>query len=264
MTGSSDLFRNTRRSPRASINHVTVHDGFTLADLVSYEAKHNGANGEDNRDGSDDNISLNCGVEGPTDNAEILSQRLELRKSLLASLMLAQGVPLLLAGDEVGNGQGGNNNAYCQDNEVGWVDWSGESHPADDLSDLIGRLASLRRQFPQLSIRRWVDDWDHEGRYGVMWLTPQATEMTEDDWHKPQAHFLAYVLGPIEADGVPLCIVLNAGAEQVEFALPTWPTNRAWKQLLDTASSSTDAGSLEPGSKCTASARSVQVFGGES
>ncbi len=264
MSGSSDLFRHTRRSPRASINHVTVHDGFTLADLVSYESKHNEANGEDNRDGSDDNTSLNCGVEGPTDDPGIRSARLELRKCLLASLMLAQGVPLLLSGDEVANSQGGNNNTYCQDNEVGWVDWSGYEHPDVDLTGLIGRLSALRRQFPQLSIRRWVDDWDHEGRYGVMWLTPQAAEMTESDWHNPQAQFLAYVLGPIEADGVPLCIVLNADAQPIEFVLPTWPTNRSWKQLLDTASSATDVDSLAPGIKRTASPRSVQVFGGES
>src|SRR6185437_5812761 len=110
--------------PRASINHVTVHDGFTLADLVSYENKHNEANGEDNRDGSDDNVSTNCGVEGPTDDPEIIAMRRLLRRNQLACLLLAQGVPLLLAGDEVGNGQNGNNNAYCQDDEVGWVNWS--------------------------------------------------------------------------------------------------------------------------------------------
>ena len=125
MTGSADIFEHHRRTPRASINHVTVHDGFTLADLVSYERKHNEANREDNRDGSEFNLSTNGGVEGPTDNADIIATRQKLRRNFLASLLLAQGVPLLLAGDEVGNSQGGNNNAYCQDNEIGWVDWSG-------------------------------------------------------------------------------------------------------------------------------------------
>ena len=127
MTGSADLFDHDGRSPRASINHVTVHDGFTLADLVSYDAKHNEANGEDNRDGSDDNNSINCGVEGPTDDPAITALRRQLRRNQLACLMLAQGVPLMLAGDEVGNSQNGNNNAYCQDNEIGWVDWAGLS-----------------------------------------------------------------------------------------------------------------------------------------
>ncbi|MGY3469669.1 pullulanase/glycogen debranching enzyme [Bradyrhizobium sp. LM6.11] len=115
------MFNHDGRRPRASINHITVHDGFTLADLFSYNEKHNEANGEDNRDGSNDNHSNNCGVEGPTDDPQILSLRRQLRKNVLACLMLAQGIPLILAGDEVGNSQSGNNNAYCQDNEVGWV-----------------------------------------------------------------------------------------------------------------------------------------------
>ena len=134
MTASAPQFRHDGRAPRASINHVTVHDGFTLADLVSYEQKHNEANGEDNRDGSDDNVSLNCGVEGPTDNPDIIERRRRLRRNQLAMLMLAQGVPLLLAGDEVGNSQGGNNNAYCQDNPIGWVDWSALGKAEDDLT----------------------------------------------------------------------------------------------------------------------------------
>src|SRR3984893_11792284 len=139
MSGSADLFEHEGRAPRSSINHVTVHDGFTLADLVSYERKHNEANGEDNRDGSEDNHGTNCGVEGPTDDPAVLGLRRQLRRNLLASLMLAQGVPLLLAGDEVGNGQNGNNNAYCQDNPTGWVDWSGLGH-ADDNIALVAQL----------------------------------------------------------------------------------------------------------------------------
>jgi isoamylase len=182
----------------------------------------------------------------------------------MASLMLAQGVPLLLAGDEVGNGQEGNNNAYCQDNEIGWVDWSGLGKPDADMSELIAELAALRRQYPQLTIRRWVDDWDHQGRYGVMWVTSQATEMTEHDWHNPAGHFLAYVLGPVEEDGEPLCVVLNAAGDPIEFVLPAWPFNRGWKQVLDTAEPNASTALLAPGTKRVVAARSVQVFGGES
>ncbi len=163
MTGSADLFDHDARSPRASINHVTVHDGFTLADLYSYDTKHNEANGEDNRDGSGDNHSTNCGHEGPTDDPSILALRRQLRKNQLACLMLAQGVPLLLAGDEVGNSQGGNNNAYCQDNEIGWIDWSNLGKSPDDMTDFVGRLTGLRKRFPQLA-RTPLGAWETGGR----------------------------------------------------------------------------------------------------
>src|SRR5262249_10615366 len=136
LTGSAAQFRHDGRGPRASINHVTVHDGFTLADLVSYEKKHNEANKEDNRDGADENLSLNCGVEGPTNDPVVLERRRLLRRNQLASLFLAHGVPQLLAGDEIGNSQGGNNNAYCQDNETGWVDWSRLRNEDDNMSEL--------------------------------------------------------------------------------------------------------------------------------
>ena len=144
MTGSSAQFQHNGRGPRSSINHVTVHDGFTLNDLVSYEHKHNEANGEDNRDGSDDNLSTNCGVEGATNEPDIIALRPRLRRNQLACLLLAQGVPLLLAGDECANSQGGNNNAYCQDNETGWVDWSAPTLPAAQAAPL-GRRQEVRR-----------------------------------------------------------------------------------------------------------------------
>ncbi len=180
MTGSADIFEHHGRTPRASINHVTVHDGFTLADLVSYERKHNEANRENNRDGSDSNLSTNCGVEGPTDDAEIVAMRRRLRRNFLSCLLLAQGVPLLLAGDEVGNSQGGNNNAYCQDNEIGWVDWSGLGRDGEDMTAFIGQLAQLRRALPAASgspAGSRVDAPD--GTYDVLWLTPDAGEMIE-------------------------------------------------------------------------------------
>ena len=199
MTGSSDLFNHDGRSPRAGINHITVHDGFTLADLFSYNEKHNEANGEDNRDGSNDNHSNNCGHEGPTDDPAIMALRRQLRKNQLACLLLAQGVPLILAGDEVGNTQNGNNNAYCQDNEIGWVGWEGLGREGDDLTDFIGHMTELRRRFPQIRSRRWLDGRRADGSYGVLWLTPSADEMKEADWNFPEGRFLAYVLGPIGA-----------------------------------------------------------------
>jgi glycogen operon protein len=261
MTGSADIFNHDRRSPRASINHVTVHDGFTLADLVSYESKHNEANAEDNRDGSDDNQSNNWGVEGPTDDPNILKLRQQIRRNLLASLMLAQGVPLLLAGDEVGNSQGGNNNAYCQDSEIGWVDWSGLGHDGADMTALLALLNGLRRQFPQLRARRWVEGKRPDGSYGVLWLTPKAAEMTQADWNFPEGRFLSYVLGPAERGQSPLYIVLNAAPQAIEFTLPSVSEARQWNALLNTAAS-LDKRELASGTKLQAHARSVLVFSG--
>jgi glycogen operon protein len=264
MTGSADLFDKSGRRPRASINHVTVHDGFTLADLVSYSQKHNEANREDNRDGSDDNISTNCGVEGPTDDPAILARRRQLRRNQLATLMLAHGVPLLLAGDEVGNSQGGNNNAYCQDNEIGWVDWSGGGRPGEDLTEFIGRLAELRRRFPHLRPRHWVEGKRPDGSYGALWLTPQATEMTEHDWKFPNGRFLAYVL-EARSDGGPLFIVLNAAPETIDFKVPEWLGCRVWKPALDTTvadGSAATGAPLKPGAMSKIPPSSVLVFEG--
>jgi glycogen operon protein len=272
MTGSADLFNHDGRIPRASINHVTVHDGFTLADLVSYQHKHNEANGEDNRDGSDDNHSTNCGVEGPSDDPKIVELRRQLRRNLLASLLLAHGVPLLLAGDEVGNSQGGNNNAYCQDNPTGWVDWSGSGRDGEDMTALIAQLTQLRHRFPQLRARRWVEGKHADGSYGVLWFTPQATEMTEQDWSFPGGRFLSYALGPVEQEQSPLFIVLNAAVEAIEFTLPMLPQIVRWAALLNTAQdvrpNETRQGEtpqdaeIAAGAKSLAPARSVLVFAG--
>src|SRR3979490_1359613 len=209
MTASTDLFNRGGRGPRAGFKPVTVHDGFTLADLVSYAKKHNEANGEDNRDGSGDNDSTNCGVEGPTDAPKVLEHRLRLQRNLLASLLLAQGVPMLLAGDEVGNSQSGNNNAYCQDNPVGWVDWSALGRDGVDMTALVAELTELRRRFPQLRSRQWVEDHRSDGTFGALWLTPQSTQMTEQDWNFPEGRFLSYVLGPQGPGKEALFVVLN-------------------------------------------------------
>ena len=241
MTGSSDLFNHDGRSPRAGINHITVHDGFTLMDLVSYNEKHNDANGEDNRDGSDDNLGNNCGHEGPTDDPGIVDLRRRLRRNQLACLLLAQGVPLILAGDEVGNTQDGNNNAYCQDNETGWIGWRNLGREGEDFTGFIGRLTDIRRRFPQLRARRWVDGRRADGSYGVLWLTPRGGEMTGEDWNFPEGRFLSYVLGPVNAGEPPLFVVLNAAPEPIGFRLPDMPEYRRWRQILNTADDDTDA-----------------------
>jgi len=262
MTASSDLFNHDGRTQRASINHITVHDGFTLADLFSYNQKHNEANGEDNRDGSNDNHSNNCGHEGPTDDPAILALRNRLRKNQLACLMLAQGVPLLLAGDEAGNSQNGNNNAYCQDNETGWVDWQGLGRAGDDLVDFIGHLSELRRQFPQIRTHHWLDGRRVDGTYGVLWLTPAAEEMTESDWKFPEGRFLAYVLGAVEQGQPPIFIVLNAAPEEIAFKLPKLPEYSSWRQVLNTAETHPNGVTFASGSATKAPPHAVLAFGG--
>jgi isoamylase len=262
MTGSALQFQHDDRAPRASVNHVTVHDGFTLVDTVMYEHKHNEANGEDNHDGSDDNLSTDLGVEGPSDDPVIVKTRRQLRRNQLACLMLAHGVPLLLGGDEVANSQNGNNNAYCQDNEIGWVDWS-RTGGEDDLSDFISGLAALRRRFAQLRPHHWVEGKRQDGSYDVKWLTPDAAEMHDDDWNFPEGRFLAYVLAPSSEGGQPLYIVLNAAQEPVEFTLPEWPNVKNWANVLDTGENGDSTGAGVPNTKLSARPRTVIAFAGE-
>jgi isoamylase len=262
MTASSDLFNHDGRHTHASINHVTVHDGFTLADLVSYSHKHNEQNGEHNRDGSDDNNSTNCGHEGPTSDPKIRALRRQLRRNQLACLMLAQGVPLMLAGDEVGNGQAGNNNAYCQDNEIGWVDWSKVARGDEDMTGFVARLTTIRRRFPQIRTRRWVEGRRADGSFGMLWLTPKATEMAKEDWEFPGGRFLAYVLGPVEPGGEPLYVVLNAAPEPITFTLPKLPEYSRWTMLLNSAVVAAEPQVHASGSDAKAPPRSVLVFAG--
>jgi len=262
MTGSADLFNHDGRTPRASINHVTVHDGFTLADLVSYAHKHNEANGEENRDGADNNDSTNCGIEGPTDDPKVIELRQQLRRNLLSCLLLAQGVPLLLAGDEVGNSQNGNNNAYCQDNPIGWVDWVNLGRKGEDMSELIAQLTSVRRAFPQLRSRHWVEGRRPDGSFGVLWLTPQATEMTEKDWNFPEGRFLAFALGPEQPGQPGLYVILNAAAQAIEFVFPKLPDYSRWLPVLDTVARIEPGKDHASGSSGQAPPRSVLVFSG--
>ena len=261
MTASSDLFHHDNRATRASVNHITVHDGFTLADLFSYNEKHNEANGEDNRDGSNDNHSNNCGHEGPTDDPAIIALRRQLRKNALACLLLAQGTPLILAGDEVANTQAGNNNAYCQDNETGWIGWENLGTD-DDAIAFIGHLTALRQRFGQIRCQSWLDGRRGDGSYGVLWLTPSAEEMKESDWKFPESRFLAYVLGPMEQGQAPIFIVLNAAPQEIVFRMPRMAEYRSWQQVLNTTKAEQTAEQFAAGADTTAPPRSVLAFAG--
>ncbi|ACY97349.1 MULTISPECIES: glycogen debranching protein GlgX [Thermomonospora] len=243
LTGSSDLYAHGNRRPIASINFVTCHDGFTLTDLVSYNHKHNEANGEDNRDGTDDNRSWNCGYEGPTDDPEILRLRARQRRNFLATLFLSQGVPMLSHGDELGRTQRGNNNAYCQDNEVSWVDWD---NAEEDLLEFVRTLSRLRREHPVFRRRRFFQGRGGHGELGdIAWLTPAGTEMTDSDWHAGYAKSLGVFLnGDAITEPDPrgrrvrddsFLLLINAHSQGVEFTLPGPEFGERWEHLLDTA-----------------------------
>ena len=243
ITGSSDLYEDDGRKPHASINFVTAHDGFTLADLVSYEHKHNEANGEDNRDGTDDNRSTNCGVEGPTDDPVVLAHRDRLRRNLMATLMLSQGVPMVLHGDEIGRTQQGNNNGYAQDNEVSWVDWS---DPDEEFLAFCRRLIELRRRHPALQRHRFLTGEPvAEGELpDVAWFTPAGTPMSWEDWG-PDARQVAMWLNGDLAETGPrgetisddtLLVCINASDSPSSQVLPSEEWAPAWALVLDTAS----------------------------
>ena len=179
-----------------------------------------------------------------------------------ATPLLAVAVPLLLAGDEVGNSQGGNNNAYCQDNETGWVNWTHLGHDADDFTDFIGHLTGLRRSFPQLRSHRWLDGRRPDGSFGVLWLTPAAEEMQEQDWNFPEGRFLSYVLAPTEPAGAPIFIVLNAAPEEIAFHLPKLPEYTRWQQLLNTIALEQTPTEFDSGVEGKAPPRTVLAFKG--
>jgi glycogen operon protein len=188
--------------------------------------------------------------------------RRKLRRSQLACLFLAQGVPLLLAGDEVANTQNGNNNAYCQDNETGWVNWS-RLGTEDDLTEFVGELARLRHRFPQLKPHRWVEGKKADGSYDVKWLTPEGSEMSDADWNFPDGRFLAYVLGAAVEQGEPLLIVLNGADDAVDITGPEWPKVARWACVIDTANGQSNSTTLEIGGRWSAQPGSVLAFAGE-
>lgn len=245
LTGSSDLYEHSGRRPYASINFITAHDGFPMADLVSYNDKHNEANGEDNRDGESHNRSWNCGVEGPTDDPHILALRGRQQRNMLATLLLSQGVPMLLAGDEIGRSQGGNNNAYCQDNEISWVDWDlNEDQIA--LFSFVQHVLKVRREHPALRRRRFFHGEPIKGSEvkDIYWLDPSGREMSDNEWNTHYARALGMylvsdALQETDTRGRPLhdddlLLLINAHYEEIPFRLPSYRDGIPWQLVLDT------------------------------
>ncbi|HSE75072.1 MAG TPA: glycogen debranching protein GlgX [Dongiaceae bacterium] len=247
LSASADLFDHRGRRPWAGINFVTAHDGFTLNDLVSYNEKHNEANQENNQDGHSENLSFNFGTEGPTDDPAVIAQRQQQKRNFLATLLLSLGTPMLLAGDEIGHSQGGNNNAYCQDNETTWIDWRSRSTEDEALLAFTQRLTALRASHPVLRRMRFLHGTTScpRGIKDITWFAPQGNEKTPEQWMDPLARCFGVLLngraGPaIGADGLPveddlLLIILNAHHDVVDFTLPALPVEAQWLRLLDTS-----------------------------
>jgi len=244
LTGSSDLFEDDGRRPHASVNFIVAHDGFTLRDLVTYEKKHNEANGEDNRDGNPDNHSDNHGVEGPTNDPEIAERRARAQRNLLATLLFSQGVPMIAHGDELGRTQGGNNNAYCQDSPVSWVDWDLDDGRRQ-LLDFVRKLVMLRGAHPSFQRRTFFQGHTGAGRLkDATWLRPDATEMAASDWADPNVRTLGLLLsgeGLRQSDEVgeptlddTFYLLLNADDAPHEIVIPEGEEDAEWEVLVDT------------------------------
>jgi glycogen operon protein len=274
ITGSSDLYGRGGRRPYASVNFITAHDGFTLHDLVSYNGKHNEANGEENRDGHDHNLSWNCGVEGPSDDAKILELRERQKRNFLAALLVSQGVPMLCAGDEIGRTQLGNNNAYCQDNELSWLDWRLDN-ARRALLRFTRFVIGLRRRHPVLRRRQFFYGRRIRGSEvkDLSWFRPDGREMTEEDWTNPHTRCLGLRLSgdaidEVDARGRPvtddtLLILLNAYHEPVPFTLPAHTRGVRWEAVIDTRSAEPPRRSrlLRGGTTYDLEARSLAIFG---
>jgi glycogen operon protein len=245
LTGSSDLYGHNGRLPYASINFITAHDGFTLHDLVNYNEKHNEANGEENRDGHNENLSWNCGVEGATDDPEILALRERQKRNFLAALFLSQGVPMLLAGDEFGRTQGGNNNAYCQDNEISWLDWKLD-RPRRELLEFTRFLIRLRQEHPVLRRRHFFQGRRIRGSEvkDLAWFRPDGKEMSDEDWNNPETRGFGLRLAGDAIEELDdrgnrivddtLLILLNAYHEAIPFTLPAHRPKVRWQVVFDT------------------------------
>jgi len=276
LTGSSDLYARDGRRPVASVNFVTAHDGFTLADLVSYERKHNEANGEDNRDGTDDNRSWNCGAEGPTADPAITALRARQRRNFLATLLLSQGIPMLLAGDEYARSQQGNNNAYCQDNEVSWLDWAAADR---ELAGFVSALVRFRASHPVFRRRRFFRSRDirgqRDGLGDIAWLTPAGTEMTDRDWEAGFAKSLSVFLngdaiselGPrgerIRDDS--FLVMFNASEIDLPFTIPPAGYGERWAREFDTSWPASPDGvpgdaDIKAGDRLMVTSRSIQLL----
>ncbi len=271
LAGSSDLYAPGGRRPYASINFVVSHDGFTLADLVSYERKHNEANGERNYDGENNNLAWNNGVEGPTDDPAIRAVRARQVRSLLAMLLVSQGVPMLCAGDEMGRTQRGNNNAYCQDNEISWLNWL-LTPEQGALLDVTRRMVHLRRDHPALRRRKFFEGRGLNGAADkdVTWLDPDGREMSGARWADPEVRTLGALIAgnaidEVDEHGMPVTddtflLLMNAGAAAVPFVLPETDSGDAWALVVDTADDSPAAAAFPPGSSYALNGHALAVL----
>jgi len=250
LTGSSDLYQDDGRKPYASINFVTAHDGFTLRDLVSYNEKHNEANGENNQDGESNNRSWNLGAEGPTDDPEVNAKRSRQQRNFLTTLLVSQGVPMIIGGDELGRTQQGNNNAYCQDNEISWFDWE---HADRNLVEFTRRVIAFRKEHPSFRRRRWFKGRPIRGKGAtdIGWFKPEGSEMSDVDWNEWFAKSFAMFLNgeglaPDErgrrVTDASFLLLFNAHVDTVAFKLPGAPWGSRWQPVLDTADDGKTAG----------------------
>ncbi|MCD8742012.1 glycogen debranching protein GlgX [Mucilaginibacter roseus] len=268
-TGSPDLYQDDYRRPTASVNFITAHDGFTMHDLVSYNDKHNDANGEGNNDGESHNRSWNCGAEGDTDDKAVNQLRAQQKRNFMSTLFLSQGVPMLVAGDEIGRTQGGNNNAYCQDNEISWVNWENADK---DLLEFTQKLIHFRREHPNFRRRRWFQGQPAKGQKleDIAWFLPEGDEMSEENWSHDFAKSLAvflngkgiHSLGPkgerIVDDSY--YVIFNAFHEAIDYKLPSEKFGKKWKAVLNTANYKADGSVYNAGDTVTVEGRTVVLL----
>jgi glycogen operon protein len=268
LSGSADLYERTGKTPCASINFITSHDGYTLADLVSYQDTHNEANGENNQDGEKNNQSWNCGAEGPTDDPEINKLRRRQQRNFLTTLFLSQGVPMLAGGDEYGRTQKGNNNAYCQDNEISWLNWERDEH-AQRLAQFVSKLAALRKEHPVFRRLEFFRGRNVRGTnvHDVKWLNSTGHSITDEEWNSNHrcltTFFSGYftdVTGEVVHDASFL-ICFNAHFEAVSFEVPTAQSQASWEWILDTSDENGFVANRPlTGGKFNMEARSMSVF----
>ena len=252
LLGSADMFEKRGRRPWSSVNFVTAHDGFTLADVVSYNDKHNEANGEDNNDGHSHNLSWNCGVEGPSEDPDVLRLRDKMRRNLIATVLLSQGTPMILMGDEIGRTQNGNNNSYCQDNEMNWLDWSEVDEQPSGFHAFVGRMIEIRRKQPLLAQPRFLHGEETiDGRSDVRFRRPDGEGMQQADWDNPDTRALSVSFSDGKQE---LALLFNAHHEPLEFKLPG---GDGWRVVLDTADDDRGKGDERVADAITVSDRSL-------
>ena len=271
LSGSSDLYEQSGRRPYASINFVTAHDGFTLADLVSYNEKHNEANGEENRDGENHNLSSNCGIEGPTDEPHVLQLRERQRRNLFTTLLMSVGVPMISGGDEIGRTQQGNNNAYAQDNEISWTHWD-LSPEQQDFLDFATRVIAIWKENPVLRRRKFLQGRRIRGADGtdITWLHSSGSEMADETWNSPETRCIGMRLNGDAIDdaddygerviGDTLVVMLNGSDAVVPFMLPPTEDTERWETLIDTWDPWRPANRLPGGGAYELQPRSVAVL----